>query len=110
MVARVLVTGKDNLDVNADDPFEIRSTQQIEKLSTTDSGQWYNIAYCHKVKDPAKDFMIPIIIACDETCLRKGGKASSWPLLFTTLILNQTMRNLLTVLHGVHLVTSTICR
>jgi hypothetical protein len=37
---------------------------------------------------------MPIIMACDETNLRKGGKASSWPLLFTTSILNQKMHNL----------------
>jgi hypothetical protein len=33
-------------------------------------------------------------MACDETNLRKGGKASSWPLFFTTSILNQKMHNL----------------
>ncbi len=46
------------------------------------------------MKDPSKDFMMPIIFACDETHLRKGGKAASWPLLFTTSILNQKSRNL----------------
>jgi hypothetical protein len=56
--------------------------------------QWYNLAYRHEVKDPSKDFLMPIIFACDETHLRKGGKAASWPLLFTTSILNQKMRNL----------------
>jgi hypothetical protein len=38
--------------------------------------------------------MMPIIFACDETHLQKGGKAASWPLLFTTSILNQKLRNL----------------
>jgi hypothetical protein len=37
---------------------------------------------------------MPIIMACDGMYLQKGGKASSWPLLFTTSILNQKMRNL----------------
>jgi hypothetical protein len=46
------------------------------------------------VKDPSKDFMMSIIFACDKTHLRKGGKAASWPLLFTASILNQKLRNL----------------
>jgi hypothetical protein len=46
------------------------------------------------VKDPSKDFVMPIMFACDERHLRKGGKAASWPLLFTTSILNQKLRNL----------------
>ena len=82
-----------NLDVNVDDPFG-KYVPPDGLLSTVNSGQWYNSAYHHEVKDPAKDFMMPIIIACDETHLRKGGKAASWPLLFTTSILNQKMRNL----------------
>jgi hypothetical protein len=53
------------------------------------------MAYCHEVKDPTKNFMMPIIMACDKThLLQKGGKASSWPLLFTTSILNHKMGNL----------------
>jgi hypothetical protein len=32
----------------------------------------------YEVKDPAKDSMMPIIFACDETHLQKGGNASSW--------------------------------
>jgi hypothetical protein len=44
--------------------------------------------------DPSKDFMTPIVFAYDETHLQKGGKAASWPLLFTTSILNQKSRNL----------------
>jgi hypothetical protein len=61
---------------------------------TVNSGQWYNSAYRHEVKDPSKDFMMSIIFACNERHLQKGGKASSWPLLFTTSILNQKTRNL----------------
>jgi hypothetical protein len=52
------------------------------------------LAYQHEVKDPSKDFVMPIIFACDEIHLCKGGKAASWPLLFTTSILNQQTRNL----------------
>ena len=45
------------------------------------------------IKSPDTEFLIPIIFACDETKVSNQGKTSSWPLLFTTSILNQTMRN-----------------
>jgi hypothetical protein len=83
----------DNLDINVDDPYG-KYVPPNGLLSTVNSGQWYNSAYCHEVKDPSKYFMVLIIFACDETHLQKGGKASSWPLLFTTSILNQKTRNL----------------
>jgi hypothetical protein len=83
----------DNLDVTVGNPFG-KYVPPNGLLSTVNSGQWYNLAYRHEVKDPSKDFLMPIIFACDETHLRKGGKAASWPLLFTTSILNQKMRNL----------------
>jgi hypothetical protein len=86
----------DNLDVNVDNPFG-KHVPPNRLLSTVNSGHWYNSAYCHKVKNPSKDFMMPIIFACDETHLRKGGKAASWPLLFNTSILNQKSRNLPTI-------------
>ncbi len=37
---------------------------------------------------------MPIIFACEETHLLQGGKTASWPILFTTSILNQKTRNL----------------
>jgi hypothetical protein len=90
---RALFGNLDSLDVNLEDPYG-KYVLPNGLLSTVNLGQWYNSAYRHEVKDPAKDFMMPIIFACDKTHLRKGGKASSWPLLFTTLILNQKTRNL----------------
>ena len=45
------------------------------------------------IKSPDTEFLIPIIFACDETKVSNQGKISSWPLLFTTSILNQNMRN-----------------
>ena len=42
---------------------------------------------------PDTEMLIPIIFAYDETKVSNQGKASSWPLIFTTSILNQTMRN-----------------
>jgi hypothetical protein len=38
--------------------------------------------------------MMPIIFAFDKTHLRQGGKTASWPILFTTSILNHKTRNL----------------
>jgi hypothetical protein len=90
---QVLFGNLDNLDVNVDDPFG-KYVPWNGLLSTFNSGQWYNTAYRHEVKDPSKDFMMPIIFACDKTHLRKGGKAAAWPLLFTTSSLNQKLRNL----------------
>ena len=45
------------------------------------------------IKSPDTEFLLPIIFACDETKVSNQGKTSSWLLLFTTSILNQTMRN-----------------
>jgi hypothetical protein len=59
---QVLFGNLDNLDVNVDDPFG-KYVPPNELLSTVNSGQWYNTAYHHEVKDPSKDFMMPIIFA-----------------------------------------------
>jgi hypothetical protein len=83
----------DKLDVNVDNPFG-KYVPSSGLLSTVNSGQWYNSAYQHEVKDPSKGYLMPIIFACDETHLRKDGNAASWPLLFTPSILNQQTRNL----------------
>ena len=45
------------------------------------------------ITSPDTEFLIPIIFACDKTKVSNQGKVSSWPLLLTTSILNQTMRN-----------------
>ena len=44
-----------NLDVNFNDPFG-KYVPSNGLLSTTNSGQWYNQAYHHEVKDPTTDF------------------------------------------------------
>ena len=36
---------------------------------------------------------MPILFACDETKIGSVGKKGSWPLMFTTSILNQRLRN-----------------
>jgi hypothetical protein len=90
---RALFGNLDNFDVNVDDPFG-KYVPPKELLSTVDSSQWYNSAYQHKVKDPSKDFVMPIIFARDEMHLQKGGKAAEWHLLITTSILYQQTHNL----------------
>ena len=47
------------------------------------------------IKNPKKEFLTPIIFECDETkVLSQGlGKASCWPLLFTTTVINQSKQN-----------------
>jgi hypothetical protein len=59
---QVLFGNLDNLDVNVDDPFG-KYVPPNGLLSTVDSGQWYSPAYRHEVKDPSKDFMMPISFA-----------------------------------------------
>jgi hypothetical protein len=47
------------------------------QLWSTNFGQWYNRAYCqHKLKNPAEDFLMPIIMACDEMHLARFGEPS----------------------------------
>ena len=45
------------------------------------------------IAPPDTEMLMPIIFACDETKASNQGKASLWPLIFTTSILNLTMRN-----------------
>ena len=51
---------------------------------------------CQKGFDTPKQFKLHIgliTFACNETKLSSIGKTSCWPLMFTTTILNQEMRN-----------------
>ena len=83
----------ENLDVNAENVFgRYKASNNI--LSTVNSGHRYQLAYQSMIVDPKHDFLMPIIFACDETQVSSQGKASCWPLLFTTSILNQSTRNL----------------
>jgi putative ubiquitin-RnfH superfamily antitoxin RatB of RatAB toxin-antitoxin module len=83
----------DNLDVNPKNRFgKYESENHI--LSSVNSGNRYELAYNTLIKDPEKDFLMPIIFACDETKVSSQGEGSCWPLLFTTSILNQSSRSL----------------
>ena len=87
-----LVSDLSNLDVNPANPFGKYETEG-NYLSTMNSSTWYQKAYKNLIKDPAKDFLLPICFACDETKLSKTGKTGCWPLLFMTTIFNQKLHN-----------------
>jgi hypothetical protein len=91
----LFVSDISNLDVNPNDPFG-KYQSKDDFLTTVNSGAWYQTAYKNLVKDPNKDFLLPICFACDETKLAKTGKTGCWPLLFSTTIFNQKLRNLST--------------
>ena len=87
-----LVLDLSNLDVNPQNPFG-KYESEGGYLSTVNSGAWYQKAYKNLIKDPDKDFLLPICFACDETKLKGKGKTGCWPLLFSTTIFNQKLRN-----------------
>ena len=80
------------MNVNLDDPFGPYKARN-NYLSTVNSGNRYQRAYKKMITSLDTEMLIPIIFACDETKVSNQGKTSSWPLIFTTSILNQTMRN-----------------
>ena len=45
------------------------------------------------INDPKNEFLVPIIFSSDETKVSDQGKSYSWPIMFTTGILNQETRN-----------------
>ena len=81
-----------NLDVNPEDPFGLYNAPH-QVLSTVNSGMRYRNAYQHMITNPEEETLIPIIFGCDETKVSNQGRAKSWPLMFTTSILNQETRN-----------------
>ena len=78
-----------NLDVNEQDPFA-KFNSRNKKISCSNGASWYKNAWEKLCTDP-KDFLVPIIFACDETNM---GRCGACPLLFTTTLLNQRCRNL----------------
>jgi hypothetical protein len=82
-----------NLDVNPMDPFG-KYVSPRGLLSTVNSGGHYAKAYKkHLVKDPSKDFLLPIIFACDGTKVKSFRKDVCWPLVFMTGLFNQKLHN-----------------
>ena len=78
----------DNLDVNPEDPFR-RYKAKTPHITCANGAMWYKDAWNHVCTND-KDFMIPIIFACDETTM---GSSSACPLLFSTTLLKQSHRN-----------------
>ena len=79
----------ENLDVNQQNPFA-KYNSRNKKISCSNGATWYKNAWDKICKDP-KDFLVPIIFACDETNM---GRCGACPLLFTTSLLKQKYRNL----------------
>jgi hypothetical protein len=82
----------ENLDVNPVDPFG-KYVSPNGLLGPVNSGMWYKKAYQTCVKDPSTDFLVPICFACDEAKLTGGSTAGCWPLMFSTTLFNQKLRN-----------------
>lgn len=86
-----LTSNMDNLDVNPTDPFG-KYIAPNGRIGAVHSAQWYQNAYHTCIKDPKTDFLVPICFACDEAKLG-GGTTGCWPLMFSTTIFNQKLRN-----------------
>ena len=63
-----------------------------------DSGQFYEDAYQHCITK-SNDFLCCICFACDEAKLTQGSKTGCCPLMFSTTIFNQKLRNTSIVWH-----------
>ena len=66
-----LVGDLNQLDVNQDDPYA-KYVCPTGRLSSANSGAWYQNAYAHCVKED-NDFMAPIIFAINKAKLQQGG-------------------------------------
>ena len=81
-----------NLDIDPDNPFgPYKSPDNV--LSAVNSWKHYARAYSNMINDPENEFLVPIIFSSDETKVSNQGKSYSWPIMFTTSILNQETRN-----------------
>ena len=69
------INGIDNLVVNKKDPFP-KYVSENGKLGEVNSGSWYEQAYKTMVKDPNKDFLLPIIFAMDKTTISSTARMS----------------------------------
>ena len=81
-----------NLVVNKNDHFA-KYVSPNGKLGEVNSGLWYEQAYSTMVKDPSKDFLLPIIFAMDKTTISNSASMSVYPVMFTTTIFDCGTRN-----------------
>jgi hypothetical protein len=86
-----IVSDLNNLDVNHDDPFK-PFVAPDNRLGCVNSGQWYHDA-CNNCLQTEQDFLVPIVMACDETQVSDVAGIRAWPILFSTSILHQSLRN-----------------
>jgi len=84
-----LVGDSNNLDLNAINPFS-KYKSPTGRLSTANSGTWYQTTYDNCIKDN-KDFLAPIIFAIDETKLQASSKNGCCPVMFTTTLFTQQL-------------------
>jgi hypothetical protein len=83
-----LFVSLENLNVNLVDPFQ-HYKGKSSNLHCANGGTWYKDAWKNLCKQE-EDFLVPIIFSCDETTM---GKCGACPLLFTTTLLKQKLRN-----------------
>ena len=86
-----LLNTPNNLVLNADNPF----AQYIPPdglLGECISGSWYNNAWAHMEQHKLGDFMIPIILYIDKTCLSLTGRLSIFPVQMSLGILTKQAR------------------
>ena len=74
-----------NLVVNPNDVFS-KYVSPNGKLGEVNSGSWYEQTYRTMVKDPNKDFLLPIIFAMDKTTISSTAQMSVYAVMFTTTI------------------------
>ena len=81
-----------NLVVNTNDPFS-KYISSTGKLGEVNSGHWYHQAYNNLVKDPNKDFLLPIIFAMDKTTISSTAGLHVYAIMFTTTLFKRSIRN-----------------
>ena len=81
-----------NLVVNQNDHFG-KYISPTGKLGEVNSGRWYQDAYSNLVKDPANDFLLPIIFAMDKTTISSTLDLHVYAIMFTATIFNLCTRN-----------------
>src|SRR5687768_18356356 len=86
------INGLNNLVVNKNDPFS-KYVSENSKLGEVNSGTWYQQAYKTMVKDPNKDFLLPIIFAMDKTTIFSTARMSVYAVMFTTSLFDYNTRN-----------------
>jgi hypothetical protein len=86
-----LLNTPDNLVLNADDPFA-QYVPPDGLLGECLSGSWYRNAWAHMEQYQLGNFMIPIILYIDKTCMSLQGRLSIFPVQMTLGIFTEKAR------------------